>query len=208
MVTGSSVTQASLQPFDLGRSFVVWPAGSGEQSGGRVPLRLVPGRAFGTGEHPTTQACTEQLECHVRPGSRWLDLGCGTGILSIVAQHVGATTVIGCDLDPVAVDVANETARINGTPQGITFLVGSATEPPSPDPFDGVVCNISASFLLTYGREVAAMIAGGGLLIASGFLVEDIDPLLGQFSRLGLRKVACVERPPWAVLVLERSDAQ
>lgn len=199
--------QASLQPFDLGQGFVVWPAGSGPRSGERVPLKLVPGRAFGTGEHPTTQTCTEQLEQHVRSGSRWLDLGCGTGILSLVAWHVGATEVLGCDLDPVAVDVARETAQLNGNPSGVTFRVGSATEPPSTHPFDGVVCNISASFLLTYGREVAAMIVDGGLLIASGFLVEDIEQLLGQFSQLGLRELARVERPPWAVLVLERSDS-
>ncbi|MDH3628681.1 MAG: 50S ribosomal protein L11 methyltransferase [Acidobacteriota bacterium] len=198
--------QASLKPFVLGRGFVVWPSGTGEPVEGRHALKLVPGRAFGTGEHPTTQACTELLEHRVRPGSRWLDLGCGTGILSLVAQHSGAASVVGCDLDPLAVDVARETAAINDGPSGIRFVVGSATAPPEGGPFDGVVCNISPSFFQTYAAETAELVADSGLLIASGFLVEDAVSIANGLAEYGLREVERVERAPWAVLVVERAS--
>ena len=106
--------QAGLEPFELGQSYVVFPRGRIESDHKeRRPLLLIPGRAFGTGEHATTQLCVEQLESRVQPGDRWLDLGCGTGILLLVAAAEGATELLGIEIDPEATEVAGEVVRSN-----------------------------------------------------------------------------------------------
>jgi len=126
--------QAALRPFPLGRGFLVDPTGSAVPARERIPIRLVPGRAFGTGEHATTQLCAEQLERHVVPGSHWLDLGCGTGLLSVVASSCGAGQVLALDIDPEAVRVARAVLKDNRPSARVDEVVaalrrGGATPP-------------------------------------------------------------------------------
>jgi ribosomal protein L11 methyltransferase len=111
--------QASLRPLPLGERFVVVAGAEDEPAGGREVVRLVPGMAFGTGEHETTRMCAVALERLVAPGSRWLDLGTGTGILAIVAARCGAARVLAIDLDPEAAHVAD--ASGNGNTGTITI---------------------------------------------------------------------------------------
>jgi len=89
--------QASLRPLPLGERFVVIPGESSETAGSRDTIRLVPGRAFGTGEHETTRLCAAALERWVRRGSRWLDLGTGSGILAVVAARRGVQRLTSLD---------------------------------------------------------------------------------------------------------------
>ena len=103
--------QRSLAPIPLGTRFVVLPHENLPAPASREPIRLIPGMAFGTGEHATTRLCAGVLEDLVVPGSRWLDLGCGTGILAIVAARLGASSVAALDLDPQAAQVAEEVVR-------------------------------------------------------------------------------------------------
>jgi ribosomal protein L11 methyltransferase len=98
--------QTSLAPIPLGLRFIVIPGANASVPGDREAIRLVPGMAFGTGEHETTRLCAAGLERLVVAGSRWLDLGTGTGLLSIIAARCGASRVLAIDNDPDAVDVA------------------------------------------------------------------------------------------------------
>jgi len=117
--------QASLAPLPLGARFVVLPAGPALPQEGREAIRLVPGMAFGTGEHPTTRMAAAWVERQVTPGSRWLDLGTGTGLLAVIAARCGAARVLAVDLDPEAARVALEVVAANGAAGIVEVRAGS-----------------------------------------------------------------------------------
>lgn len=163
--------QTSLRPFPVGRRFEIQPAGPCDPAPGREAIVLVPGRAFGTGEHETTRMCVRWLEELVRPGSRWLDVGCGSGILSVVARRCGAARVLAIDVDPEAVEVARETLDANRI-DGVEVAEGSLPLA-ARERFDGVVCNIALGFFAAGAGLLADTLVPGGSLIATGFLVAD-----------------------------------
>jgi ribosomal protein L11 methyltransferase len=132
--------QASLKPFPLGERFMVHPGGEVDGGSQRTPLLLVPGRAFGTGEHPTTRLCAEWLERLVVPGGRWLDLGCGTAILAMIAHHCGAGEVLATDNDPEAIAVAAAVLSANGLEGGIALECRSVPDEQA-ERWDGIVVN-------------------------------------------------------------------
>jgi len=196
--------QAQLVPFDLGRGFTVLPSGRGQAPPGRRGLLLVPGRAFGTGEHPTTQLCAAELERRVRPGSLWLDVGCGTAILSMVARYCGAARVLAVDDDPDAVEVAGEVLAGNGLAEGIEVRLGRL-EDLGAEAFDGIVVNISAPFFDAAAPGLAGRLRPDGLLIASGFIGETAAGVESALAAAGLRLLERESREPWVVLVASRA---
>ena len=193
----------SLRPFHVGTRFTVHPRGRIETEDGREPLLLVPGRAFGTGEHATTQLCAEQLERRVRPGQAWLDLGCGTGILLLVGRALGAERLQGVEIDPEAVEVARSVLSLNAAADRCSVRQGGIGE--AAGAWDGAVCNISSTFARMHVTELAALPRPGGILVLSGVLQEDLAELAGAFAAAGLGEVERRNRGPWAVLVLERA---
>lgn len=198
--------QASLRPLHLGRRFVVLPGGTGEPTPGREPIRLTPGRAFGTGEHATTRLCAEYLESCVRPGSRWVDLGCGTAILGIVALRCGAGELLALDADDEAVEVAAEVLAANGLAGRARPLRGSIDEVEGGD-WSGIVANIHAQFFLENAAALAARLEAGGLLVASGFVHEQVDEISRALGGAGLREVERRDSGPWVLWVGRRPDA-
>lgn len=195
--------QEALRPFPVGRRFTVYPRGRVEANDGRVPLLLIPGRAFGTGEHATTQLCVEQLEQRVTAGSAWIDLGCGTGILLLVATMSGATRALGVEIDPAAVEVAREVLVENGAATRAEVLCGGI-ETVRPGTWDGAICNISSPFAREHVRQLADLPRPGGLLLVCGILEQDGAELAGAFADRGMREIDRRARSPWALLVLER----
>jgi len=196
--------QARLTPFRLGSRFVVEPAAPARPSAAPERIVLVPGRAFGTGEHPTTQLCALALERWVAPGSRWVDLGCGTAILALVARRCGASAVLAIDDDPAAVQVGRGVVRTNGADEAISLVVGSL-ERAEPGPWDGVVCNISAGFLKTRASELAALLRRGGRLLAAGFLVTELPEILDRLTAAGLDEEHRAGQESWGLLVMRRT---
>ncbi len=198
--------QASLRPFPLGTRFLVVPGGDAAPGPGRTPLHLGPGMAFGTGEHPTTRLCAEALEREVRAGSRWLDLGCGTGILSLVAAHLGARAVTALDVDPEAAGVAREVVRVNGL-DGVVAVVAGSLPLAAAERFDGVAANIASSFFLSRAGAIADVAAPGCTLVASGFLEEDLPEIEAALAAAGFRPERRHLDRPWAALTARRGAA-
>ena len=197
--------QAGLAPFDLASRFRVLPRSDAEErDSGRIPLRLTPGRAFGTGEHPTTALCVELLEQSVAPGSRWLDLGCGTAILALVAAHLGASRVEALDNDPEAVAVAHRVLAGNGEPARRVRASCGTLDDVSPRRFDGIAANLALPFFLVHASALAARLEPGGLVIASGFLDSDVPAVARALRAAGLRAGAARVRGEWAALAAER----
>lgn len=195
--------QASLRPQPLGERFVVLPGGEDDRDRSeRIPIRLVPGRAFGTGEHETTRLCAAELERRVVVGSRWLDLGTGSGILAVVAARCGAAEVIGLDIDPLAIETAREVVAMNGVADRVEIVEGSVDA--ARGRFDGVVANVTSSFFLRAAREIASPVVAGGWLLASGFLDDDLDGVLDAFRAARLRPAAVEADGPWRLVAARR----
>jgi ribosomal protein L11 methyltransferase len=191
--------QASLKPFRLGSRFLVIPARAASAESGLLPLVLVPGRAFGTGEHATTRLCVRLLERNVRPGERWLDLGCGSSILAMVAHYCGAAELLALDSDPDAIEVARDVLEANGLGDAIELRLGSL-EVAGGRSWDGIVSNISGFLSITTVEGLAARLAPGGRLIASGFPCEEIEEIEALFRRSGLRTKEPLEEGGWAAI--------
>lgn len=150
----------------------------------RVVVVIDPGRAFGTGAHPTTQACLELLADLAASGGSLLDVGCGSGVLSIAAAKLGFGPVIALDHDEVTAETARQNARVNGVDIEVRLL--EALADPLPDA-DIAVANISASILEALAPRIEAR-----LLITSGYLASDAP----EISHFALREHR--ERDGWA----------
>jgi ribosomal protein L11 methyltransferase len=198
--------QASLAPLPLGDRFAVVPGEGKAPPPSRIPIRLVPGRAFGTGEHPTTRLCVAALERWVVPGAHWLDLGTGTGLLAAVALLLGADQVDACDDDPEAFEVAREVLAANRLAGRIELRVATASDYPE-RAFQGVVANIAAPFFLERAAQVERLLLPGGLLLASGLLPDDVDPVSGSLELAGLKVIEQSDEAGWC-LITARLETQ
>ncbi|MEW5764493.1 MAG: 50S ribosomal protein L11 methyltransferase [Acidobacteriota bacterium] len=191
--------QAGLKPMALGRRLAVLPALEAPNPWpGRAAVRLVPGCAFGTGEHYSTASCLRALESWMPAGARVLDVGCGSGILAAAALLLGAKEAWACDVDPLAVRVASETAAVNGTP--FPAFVGGVES--ARGQYDVVLANILAETLVEILPHLFARTAPGGRLILSGILLEKGDAVLSAAS--GLRVIERRTDGEWWTFVLER----
>jgi ribosomal protein L11 methyltransferase len=194
--------QASLAPIPLGSGFVVVPV-DGSRVGRRQPIRLVPGMAFGTGEHETTRLCAVALERQVERGSHWLDLGTGTGLLAVVAARCGASRVLALDVDPDAVEVASSVVAANAAGSVVEVRRGSLAETAG-ERFDGVVANIQASFFIANATGLASALTENGVLLASGVLDDDVGDVTAALRSAGLRVGSRDSEGSWVCLGLRR----
>ena len=157
---------------------------------GQKVLTLDPGIAFGTGQHPTTRACLDAIDALAVEGTdrSFLDVGCGSGILSIAAALEGFRDVHGFDNDPDAVRNANENAEANGL--GALFSDGDLSVSGTAAPADVVAANVLAPVLVRFAREVGALVNPGGRLILSGILDEQYDEVRAAYAALGFTELS------------------
>ncbi|HEY7125596.1 MAG TPA: 50S ribosomal protein L11 methyltransferase [Ktedonobacterales bacterium] len=188
---------------------------------GEVVLELDPGMAFGTGLHPTTHMCLEQLEQLVQPDMRVLDVGTGSGILALTAAKLDAASVLALDISTVAVEAAQANARANGLDERVTVqlgtllvapaslpvndVIGKPLVPPASLPvYDLVVANIIARVIAELAPALVASLAPGGILIASGIIDERLPLAEDALRDAGLQNIQRVQEGDWFTLVGRR----
>lgn len=156
-----------------------------EPEAGDLVLPLDPGRAFGTGQHPSTALAARAIERRLalRDEPLLLDLGCGSGILSFIAVMEGLPRAIGCDIDAESIVAADENARHLGLADRVTLRVGGFDVVPERAAL--VVANIEASVLLPHAEAVAEHVLPGGALVLSGILTEQRDDIARRYEALG-----------------------
>lgn len=198
------------QPIRVGRRLVVVPAWLDPPlKPDDVPLRLDPGMAFGTGTHPTTQLCLAAVEAYLCPGQRMLDLGTGSGILSIAAAKLAAGPILALDIDAEAVRVARENCAANGVEDQVRVETGSVDEVLASQfgqvEYPLVVANILSSVLIRlFAEGLARLVAPGGSLILSGILEPQVAGIREAGEAQGLQFVAQEQREEWVALVARR----
>jgi ribosomal protein L11 methyltransferase len=170
---------------------------------GEIVLEMDPGMAFGTGLHPTTQLCVEALEDLVKPGMRVLDLGTGTGILSLVAARLDVAEILAVDNDINAVAVARRNARVNAVAHKMRILHGSLAE--VGETYDLVVANILAHIIVDMARAgLATRIRLGGVLVVSGILEEQAAEVEAVLMEKGLQVTERRQRDVWMALIARK----
>jgi ribosomal protein L11 methyltransferase len=172
---------------------------------GDLVLALDPGRAFGTGQHPSTALAARAIERRIDAGETapLLDLGCGSGILSFIAVMEGLPRAIACDIDDESIVAARENALALGLTDRVDLRVGGFDVVPETSPF--VVANIEAVVLIPHAAEVAAHVAPGGALILSGILVEQRDDVVRAYAPLGFTLERADVEGQWVAPELRRA---
>ena len=197
--------QKYYQPIPVGRRVYIvpdWMRGQPVPEG-RAPLYLNPGLTFGTGAHPTTQLCLELLEKYVSPGTGFLDMGCGSGILSVAALLLGAKSAVGVDIDPLAVKTAVENARVNGVGERFTGICGNLGEKVT-GKFQVAAANIVADIVILLSQDAPRFLTLDSVYIVSGIIdtreQDVLDALSGRFTVLERR-----EEKGWVAMALRRN---
>lgn len=167
-----------------------------------VIVKLEPGCAFGTGTHQTTQLCMKALEKYMNNGDKVADIGMGSGILSILAKKLGATSVYGCDTDDTVIEVAKENAQKNNVEA--TFELGSADK--INDKFDFVCANILHFVLAEIMGDLKNLMKTGAMMSLSGILDEKKQMVIDAYEKENLELVEEIHQDQWTSFVVKRID--
>ncbi|MFQ7018903.1 MAG: 50S ribosomal protein L11 methyltransferase [Oscillospiraceae bacterium] len=179
------------KPMEIGSRLLVVPEWEEAADPTRVKLVLNPGLTFGTGSHATTRLCLQALDTHIHGGERVLDLGCGSGILSIAALRLGAESAFACDIDEKCVDVAYENAALNGigkdryTVRWGDVLTDAALRQEMGAGYDIVVANIVADVIMGLSPRVRPFLKPDGLFLCSGIIDDRAAEVLEKLKADG-----------------------
>ncbi len=201
--------RARYQPMTVGDTLLVLPAWVEPPADKRRLIILEPGMAFGTGAHPSTRLCLLALEEFCEDGDTVLDLGCGSGILSIAAVRCGAGRVFGLDIDPHAVDNARRNLELNQLSGQVLFSQGSIQEAGElipPGEVTLLLANILAPILIDLlDQGMADLLTEGGVLILSGILEDQLDWVLEKAVEKGLRLLKTYTEVDWKAIALTKA---
>ena len=199
-------------PQEVGQKLVVlpyWLSDSDTQD--RLPVILDPGLTFGTGAHPSTQMVMEAMEQLVTPDASCLDLGSGSGILSIAALRLGASRAIGVDIDPKAEDIARENAAYNGfSAPAFTALTGNVTadrrlmDTLRKDQYDLVLVNIVADVIIGLSPVLPQLLSSHSTLICSGILDTRLEDVAAALKSQGLTITSIRAKEDWRCITAKK----
>ena len=179
------------KPMEIGERLIVVPEWEQANTQGRIPLILNPGLTFGTGSHATTRLCLTALEETIHGGERVLDLGCGSGILSIAALRLGAEHAFACDIDEKCVEVAYENAALNGidrsryTVRWGDVLSDQQLKAEIGGGYDMVVANIVADVIIGLSGQVRPFLKEDGLFLCSGIIDDRAEEVARHLREAG-----------------------
>ena len=196
---------------EVGENVIVVPYWQAEETNGRTPMILDPGLTFGTGAHASTQMVMEAMEQTVTDGFKCLDLGSGSGILSIAALRLGAASAIGVDIDPKAEDIARENAAYNGfaAPE-FSALTGNVTEDValmdrlSQQEYDLVLVNIVADVIIGLAPILPKFLTQRSTLICSGILDVRLEEVKAALEKAGLTVTGIRQKEDWRCVTAKR----
>lgn len=192
----------SWQPVHVGSRFIIAPPWSEiEGAQGRLVIRIEPGMAFGTGTHETTRLCLEAIEKYFAGCASFLDVGTGTGILSIAAALLEpGARIEACDTDPDSVEIARENARLNNVAAAISFRTGTLDEQ-STASADVVCANLTADIIVPLLPQLVA--ATCGRLILSGILGSQVELVRQALRELGIaQEIELAEKGEWTAMII------
>jgi ribosomal protein L11 methyltransferase len=199
------------KPILIGQRLLILPAWLESPEPKRIPIKIDPGMAFGTGTHPTTQLCLELMEVSTdhRPLTTVIDVGCGSGILSIAALKLGASKVLGVDIDIESVKNSRENADTNGVGEELLLGQGSVTEVLSGSfQFKSaplVVANILGPILIRlFDAGLADLIEPNGEIILSGILDHQAESVIAAGEAKGLKRNDQRQIGDWVAISLKR----
>ena len=197
------------QPIPIGKRVIIVPAWLESPEPSRIAIKIDPGMAFGTGTHPTTQLCLQLLESHPPKGDSIIDVGCGSGILSITGLKLGADFALGVDIDEASVKASRQNANANGIPESqFEIGLGSVAEILSGSfqfreaPL--VMANILAPIIVRlFDMGLATLVSPGGTLILSGILAHQAEGVISSARASGLKLVEKIQVEDWVALMLQ-----
>jgi len=198
----ATVWQKYYHPMRIGKRLIVCPVWEDvEAKPQEIKLLLNPGMAFGTGTHETTRLCLTQLEQLVSKETEVLDVGCGSGILSIASVLLGARSVVGVDIDPLAVKIANENAYINNIHNDkISFLTGDLTDKIS-GKYDLITANIVADAIIELSKTIVRFLNPGGVFLCSGIIRPRVEEVIAALKLNGLKIEGSFEENEWFAIM-------
>lgn len=192
-------------PMPIGKRLLIRPTWEDEyDAGGREVLHIEPGLAFGTGSHPTTKLCLETLENYIDGNSTVLDIGCGSGILSIAALLLGAKNAFGVDIDSLAVKTAMANALENGFDESKFNVVQGNLSDKVTGKYNVVVANIVADIIMEFNKAVGDFLTDDGVYITGGIIENREDEVLLSFAQNGFVVKERFEEKGWLVFVTQK----
>lgn len=201
------------KPIKIGEKILIKPEWEElpQDTDGRIVFNIEPGMVFGTGTHESTKLCIEASERYIKQGDKVLDLGCGSGILSIITMLLGAESAMAVDIDPNAMHIAYGNAEMNSINKSkYTVLAGNVISDDNikqqiGDGYDVVFANIVADVIIALAEIVPAQLKKDGILIASGIITERKLDVINALELSGFNIIEINENKGWVGLVCKRS---
>ena len=199
-------------PFEIGRNLVIKPSWEEYSNPDKIVVDINPGHVFGTGHHETTRMCIEVLERYIKAGDIMLDLGCGSGILSVIALLLGAEECVAADISPGAAGVTHLNAEANGLPkEKITVFIGDVVndtqlhEQVNIHKYDCIAANIIADVIISLAPIVADMdcLKPGGWFLSSGIIKERLEEVVSSLVDAGFTVVETIIDGDWASVIVK-----
>ncbi len=194
------------KPFTVSDKIIIKPSWEeyNDSTEGKIILEIDPGMSFGTGQHHTTRLCIEQIIKHMTNGMKVLDMGCGSGILSIASILLGAESCVGVDIDENAVRIAKENAKLNNIFEDrFSLYCGDVTNDEAlqdkigNNKYDMIAVNIIAQIIMGMSTTFPKFLKKGGLVIASGIIKKYLQDVLDNFKELGFEVIEINDSEEW-----------
>lgn len=192
------------KPLKIGERIIIKPTWEAYfEESNDIVIELDPGMAFGTGTHETTEMCAEALESFVKPGNHIYDIGCGSGILSIVAAKLGAEKVTAIDIDPICIEVSNENIKLNEVEDKVKAYQGDLFDVVN-DKVDLIVSNIIAEVIAGMVKDLNKYLKNDGIFITSGIILSKVELVENALRENGYKIIDTKRLREWACIIAQK----